>query len=81
MSDMRDVKRYQRELDLIFRETEDRAKRASYLHGVDRIEHLLQLAAQRGISQVESWRIIDQSPKDPKSGLLALIEKVQQPSD
>lgn len=79
MSEMRDAERYQRELDRIFRETEDKARRATYLQDVARIEDLFAVAAQRGISQAESWRIIEH-PDDPRSGLLALIEKVRERS-
>jgi hypothetical protein len=77
---MRDAERYQKELDTILQETEDKAKRASYLVGVARIEQLFEVAAQLGISQAEAWRIIDRNPNDAKSGLLALIENVQERS-
>jgi hypothetical protein len=55
---MRDAERYQEELDSILRETEDRAKRASHLQGVDRLDQLFIRAAQLDILQAESWRII-----------------------
>jgi hypothetical protein len=77
---MRDVERYQKEFDMILAVTEDQAKRASYLFGVARIEQLFEIAANHDISQAEAWRIIDRNPKDAKSGLLALIEKVQERS-
>ena len=63
---------------MIVRETEDKAKRASHLLGVARIEQLFEVAVQRGISHAEAWRIIDANPKDPRAGVLALIERVQE---
>jgi hypothetical protein len=56
---MRDAERYQKELDMILQETEDKAKRATYLFGVARIEQLFEVAARNGIFQTEAWRIID----------------------
>jgi hypothetical protein len=61
---MRDAQRYQKELDLILQETEDKAKRATYLSGVADIEQLFEVATQRGMSQAEAWRIIDRSPNE-----------------
>ena len=77
---MRDAERYQEELDAILRDTEDRAKRASHLQGVDRLDQLLVRAAQLDISQAESWRIIENTPNDAKAGVLALIEEIQKRS-
>ena len=44
---------------MILQETEDKAKRATYLFGVARIEQLFEVAARNGIFQTEAWRIID----------------------
>ena len=74
---MKDVERYQKEFDRMLRETEEKAKRASYLQGVDRIEQLFDIAARLGISQAESWRIIEATPNSPKAGLLAFIQEIQ----
>jgi hypothetical protein len=78
---MKDAERYQKELDAILRDTEDKAKRASHLLGVDRLDQLFVCAAQLGISQAESWRIIEKTPNDAKAGVLALIEEIQQRSE
>ena len=77
---MRDVERYQKELDTILRDTEEKAKRASHLQDVDRLDQLFVLAAQLDISQAESWRIIEKTPNDAKTGVLALIEEIQKRS-
>jgi hypothetical protein len=77
---IRDVERYQGELDAILRDTEEKAKRASHLQGVDRLDQLFVRAAQLDISQAESWRIIDNTPNDAKAGVLALIEEIQRRS-
>ena len=74
---MSDAERYQKEFDAILRDTEDKAKRAEYLQGVDRLEQLFARADQLGISQAESWRIIEKTPADPKAGVLALIEEIK----
>ena len=76
---MRDAERYQKELDAILRDTEDKARRASQLQNVDRLDQLFVRAAQLGISQAESWRIIE-AANDPKSGVLTLIEEIQRQS-
>jgi hypothetical protein len=47
---------------------------------VDRIEQLFVRAGQLGISQAESWRIIEKTPTDPKAGVLALIEEIRKRS-
>ena len=49
MSD--DAKRYQEELEALLRETEDKARRAKHLQGVERMEHLLS-----GIANDRAWR-------------------------
>ncbi len=77
---MGDAERYQKEFDAILLDTEDRAKRAEHLQGVDRIEQLFARAAQLGISQSESWRIIEKMPSDPKAGVAALIEEIRKRS-
>jgi hypothetical protein len=76
---MKDAERYQKELDAILRNTGDKAKRVSHLENVDRLDQLFVRAAQLGISQAESWRIIDKTD-DPKAGVLALIEEIQRQS-
>jgi hypothetical protein len=75
---VRNSERYQRELDVILRETGDEAKRASHLLGIAQIEQLFEAAAQCGISHAQAWRIIEANPEDPRSGVLALIEEVQE---
>jgi hypothetical protein len=77
---MSDAERYQKEFDAILRDTEDKAKRAEHLQGVDRIEQLFERAGQFGISQAESWRIIEKTPADPKAGISALIEEIRKRS-
>ncbi len=74
---MRDVERYQRELDTILRDAEEKAKRASDLHTIDSIEQLFARGVQLGISHSESWRIIEETPSDPRMGLLALIQTLR----
>lgn len=73
---MRDVERYQKEFDAILRDTEYKAKRAESLQNMESLEHIFAQAAQNGISQAESWRIIDETPNDPRSGLHALIAEI-----
>ena len=46
---------------------------------IDPLDQLFARAAQLGISQAKSWRIIDET-NDPKAGVLALIEEIQKQS-
>ncbi len=77
---MSDAERYQKEFDAILRDTQDKAKRAEHLQGVDRLDQLFARAAQLGIRREESWRIIEKTPADPKAGVLALIEEIKKRS-
>ena len=73
---MNDAERYQRDFDEIMRETEERAKYARHLHGVESLEELFAAAAQVGIDHRSALEIIGLDPTDAKAGFRALIAEV-----
>jgi len=76
---MNDAERYQRDFDDLMLRTARKAEHARLLAGAERVNKLIEEAAQVGIGHDSAWKIVvdNEGPDDDPRGLLQGLQALQ----